>query len=183
MGAPTFTKYYDGDKKFRLDDEDDAATANWGSEWRMPSAGEIWRLCNTARYTSSTNETRVNTYGEEIKGVRITSRATGNSIFLPFGGQYSSGTLYDENMGAYYWGKEIYRSGGTSENDGDIPDGERLPSDPSGWQLASDYGALLATSNDPSTLQDFGVGGGGFRFYGRLVRPIRATVNVTHIKK
>ena len=42
-GGSTFIKY-SGGEKLVLDAEDDAAAANWGGEWRMPTLAEIKEL-------------------------------------------------------------------------------------------------------------------------------------------
>lgn len=62
---------------------DDAARANWGSTWRMPTPSEIDELLNTNNCTWEW--TTVN----GVKGYRVTSKKSGytnKSIFLPAGG-------------------------------------------------------------------------------------------------
>lgn len=170
------TKYNDNDHKYVLDDADDAATANWGAPWRMPYADEIWRLSDGRRYTH-TLTTMKDSYGEDILGEKVTSLANGNSVFFPFGGFKYGGNTYAYGQGAYYWGKELYRSGGTGP-DGKVPDGTHADT-----YLGSDYGNMLGDRNNPNSLQGFGVGGGSMRFSGYLVRPVRASKNVTHVKQ
>lgn len=59
-----------------LEPEDDAATVNWGSEWRMPSEVQCWEL-----YSNTTKEiTTLN----DVKVVKVTGK-NGNSILLPIG--------------------------------------------------------------------------------------------------
>ena len=70
---------YDGytDDLYRLLPMDDAATANWGEGWRMPTAGqgdELLSVCSHQRETIN-----------GVKGWRIIG-TNGNSIFLPAGG-------------------------------------------------------------------------------------------------
>lgn len=60
------------------DETKDAATANWGNEWRMPSKDEFEELLNSC----DTDWTTQN----GVEGLRFTSRANGNSIFLSAGG-------------------------------------------------------------------------------------------------
>ena len=98
MGSyDTFTKYcnmsslgYNGftDNKTELDPEDDAATANWGPEWCMPSMEQIQELCN--------NCTSVWTTRNGING-RLFTASNGASLFLPSADSwinYWSRTLY-----------------------------------------------------------------------------------------
>lgn len=68
------------DNKTELDIVDDAATANWGIGWRMPSDDQIDELINGS-YTTKTCITR-----NGINGILITSKSNGNSIFLPAAG-------------------------------------------------------------------------------------------------
>ena len=68
-----------------LDPENDAATVNWGSEWRMPSKAQCEEL-TCGKYTT-------NVYCED--GVRITGK-NGNSIFLPEGEYWTINMYYDD---------------------------------------------------------------------------------------
>lgn len=65
-------KYNSADSLVTLLPEDDAATANWGSDWRMPTAGEINELINNCEYSWA----EVN----GVKGVKFTA-SNGNFIF------------------------------------------------------------------------------------------------------
>ncbi len=89
-----FGSYGNVDNKSTLDPEDDAATANWGSSWRMPTAQEIEDLINT-EYTTLEFVTFNN-----VSGCKITSKKNGNSIFLP-----RNGTQYVSYN--YYWSKDL----------------------------------------------------------------------------
>ena len=85
---------------------DDAAYANWGKDWRMPTPQEWRELLN------ETTQTREVVNG--IGGVRFTSKAEGNnnSIFLPFAGVYG-GDMHSFYFGCgnqphgEYWSNEI----------------------------------------------------------------------------
>lgn len=68
------TKYNLIDGKIFLDSEDDAATVNWGGNWRMPTVQEIWEL-----QSNCTIETVVQ---NGVKGVSVIGK-NGNSIFIP----------------------------------------------------------------------------------------------------
>jgi len=111
----TMTKYcYDSDYGYNgftdtlteLLPEDDAATANWGSDWQMPSYDQIKELYNSS-YTTTTWTTQNGKDGRLIK-----SKSNGNSIFLPAaGGRYDTSLTSAGNWG-YYWS----RSNETSYN-------------------------------------------------------------------
>ncbi len=106
----TLTKYCtsssDGtvDNKTVLDPEDDAATANWGSGWRMPTSQEIDDLYNSA-YTT-TEWVTVN----GVTGRKITSKSNGNSIFMPAAGYRDDASLSSEGSYGDYWSSSLYTS-------------------------------------------------------------------------
>lgn len=76
--------------------EDDAATVNWGNEWRMPTYEE----CNELRQETTIIWTTQN----GIKGMLCTG-SNGNSIFLPAAGGYLNDELHgnNEEHGDRYW--------------------------------------------------------------------------------
>ena len=61
IGGVWYTKDFSGDEKTQLDDVDDAAIANWGGKWRMPTKEQIEELENecywlyTENYAETTN--------------------------------------------------------------------------------------------------------------------------------
>jgi surface protein len=79
--------------------EDDAATVNWGPNWRMPNNDQI----NELRNNTTSEWTTIN----GVKGRKITSNSNGNSIFLPAAG-YFYGTGLD-HVGDYgfYWSRSF----------------------------------------------------------------------------
>ena len=77
--------------------EDDAATANWGSEWEMPSLEQCQELLDT-RYTATIWET-VN----GVEGRLIRSYVNGNSIFLPAAGFFYNGRIDNLGTQCHYW--------------------------------------------------------------------------------
>lgn len=98
------------DRKKVLDAIDDAATANWGGNWRMPSKAEIEELITKCNWEWTTiNGTR---------GYKVISKSNGNYIFLPgysyysFSsradsspyGNYMSRTLHSDNLNVYKLG-------------------------------------------------------------------------------
>ena len=84
-----------------LDPTDDAATVNWGGNWRMPTRRELSELYNK-KYTQWTFTTL-----NGMKGFIVTSIVkgyTGNSIFLPAeGGLYHGKSIDLEGKLSYYW--------------------------------------------------------------------------------
>ena len=106
----TMTKYctesYFGtvDNKTELEPSDDAATANWGSGWQMPSIEQCRELSNY-RYTTTTWTTLNGVYGR-----KITSKSNGNSIFLPAAGYRDATSLNGAGGGGYCWPRSLYTS-------------------------------------------------------------------------
>ena len=95
----SLTKYYNRDKKTMLDKEDDAATANWGGIWRMPTDAESTELIENCTWTWTSQN--------GVYGYKVTSKKSGytnKSIFLPSTGYYTGNELrYIQNNGIRYW--------------------------------------------------------------------------------
>ena len=102
----TLTKYccntnfgnhgYNGfiDNQTTLLPEDDAATANWGNGWRMPTIEEWVELYKNTTYTWTSRN--------GVNG-RLFTASNGNSLFLPAVG-YRFGTSVDlVGSVCYYW--------------------------------------------------------------------------------
>ena len=96
------TKYNATDGKIVLDSEDDAATANLGSPWRMPTWDEIKELLNNCTWTWTTQD-GVN--GCEVKG------PNGNSIFLPAAGERTGSELDGAGSWGYYRSSSLSAAG------------------------------------------------------------------------
>ena len=72
----------------------DAATAQWGNQWRMPNIYEINELMNCEWTSESVNG---------VNGFRVTGK-NGNSIFLPATGYMRGEECVDKNnCQGYYW--------------------------------------------------------------------------------
>ena len=106
----TLTKYctdsYYGtvDNKTELEPSDDAATANWGSGWQMPSIEQLEELLNSS-YTTTTWTTQNGVYGR-----KIVSKQNGNSLFLPAAGYRYDTSLKGVGSGGRYWSRSLYTS-------------------------------------------------------------------------
>jgi hypothetical protein len=85
-----------------LRSDDDAATANWGDRWSMPTDAqwqELWAN-TTNRWTTQNG----------ING-RLITATNGNSIFLPAGGYYWIETLNRVGTDGNYWSSSLDKSG------------------------------------------------------------------------
>ena len=137
---PPFSSVPYTDELTELQPEDDAATVLWGEDWQTPSIEQFAEL-RDKEYT---------TWESEVNGLRVTSIANGNSIFLPYAG-FCEGTEIvrgsDENgeLGGGYWTRSL------------IEGDSRLP-----WNLKIfSFGVLCETKPDKS------------RYYGLPVRAVR----------
>lgn len=101
----TLTKYNtnssDGtvDNKTTLDLSDDAARANWGGSWRMPTSAEQDELRNNCTWTC----TKIN--GVEV--YKVTSNINGNFIFLPTAGYRRDSYLNYAGSSGDYWSSSL----------------------------------------------------------------------------
>ena len=79
----------------------DAARANWGSTWRLPTKAEMEELKDNCTWTWTTQN--------EVNGCTVTG-PNGNSLFLPAAG-YCGGASHD-GVGEYgdYWSSTPYES-------------------------------------------------------------------------
>ena len=86
-----------------LERMDDAAIANWGSGWQMPSLDQCKELINSS-YTTTTWTTL-----NGVNGRKITGKSNGNSIFLPAAGyRYDTSLDYGAGIGGHYWSRSLY---------------------------------------------------------------------------
>ena len=99
----SFKKYNSNGGLTELQPTDDAATANWGSDWQMPSLAQIQELCSS---NTTTEWTQVN----GVNGRKITSKSNGNSIFLPAAGYRIATGLDGAGSYGYYWSRLLSAS-------------------------------------------------------------------------
>ena len=104
----TRSSYGSIDNNTTLDPEDDAASYNWGSPWRMPTKGDIDELLATKEKTDDYtwiwcdgNNTKY--AGTDVKGWQIVRNSTGATLFLPAAGCRYGTSLYDVGYYGYYW--------------------------------------------------------------------------------
>lgn len=98
----TFKKYNNNGGLTELLPEDDAATANWGSGWQMPSFDQVDELTEM-NYTTIEWMTLNGKYG-----CKITSKSNGKSIFLPAAGYRDGKSLNEAGSDGYYWSRSLY---------------------------------------------------------------------------
>lgn len=92
----------------------DAARANFGKAWRMPTKDEFVELLNS-EYTEfvdtsgnviSGTDKRTTVNG--VVGFRIKSKANGNILFFPATGHYSGTSISDKGVNCIYWTSSFY---------------------------------------------------------------------------
>ncbi|MBO4476056.1 MAG: Ig-like domain-containing protein [Bacteroidales bacterium] len=131
-----------------LNAEDDAATANWGGEWRMPTEDEFSELMNSQNCTWTWEDLN------GVQGCTVKSLKNGKSIFLPAVKCYQgTGLWYGDPFGCYPTTSLdcIYR--------------------PGNWMSASVY----FDSSKQAWAGDLG-GDWNFREFGQTVRPVCGTI-------
>lgn len=94
------TKYSNTDRRSQLAPVDDAAHVNLGGGWRMPTVDEFEELINNCTWEWTTLD--------GVNGYNVTSKKTGNSIFMPITGfRYYADTQFRSIMGVY-WTSSLY---------------------------------------------------------------------------
>ena len=100
-GGNSFFKYALNKKKV-LELSHDAAYANWGGSWRMPTSAEQDELREKCTWIWTTLN--------GIKGYRVSSKRNGNSIFLPAAGYRYGESLYDAGTDGDFWSSSLNTS-------------------------------------------------------------------------
>lgn len=108
-GEPTTKDSYKSDNSTTYNDSTivdfsgnstyDAATANWGSSWRIPTKTECQELIDNCTWTWTTQE---DSDGNTISGYEVKG-SNGNSIFLPAAGCCNGSSLEDAGTLGSYW--------------------------------------------------------------------------------
>ena len=100
-------KYSVADRKIQLAPSEDAARANWGGEWRMPTIAECEELADPAKCDWEW------TTKDGVNGYKITGKKTGKSIFLPITGfRFYDGVQFRAIKGIY-WTSTLYQGNPT----------------------------------------------------------------------
>ena len=79
--------------------EDDAATANWGNGWRMPTHSEWQELKNNTTVTWTMQN---GVYG------RLFTASNGNSLFMPAAGCRHGSGFNNVGSRGYYWSSSLF---------------------------------------------------------------------------
>ena len=94
------TKYNETDGKTILEASDDAAVANWGGSWRMPTTAEFQALGAAV----NTAWTQVNT----VYGILCTDKTdSSKTLFFPAAGFCSNGSVKDVGKNGLYWSSSL----------------------------------------------------------------------------
>ncbi len=91
------------DNKTVLELADDAARANWGGKWRMPTDAEWTELRENCTWTRTTLN--------GINGYEVKSKTNSNSIFLPAAGFRIDEDLFEAGSYGVYWSSSLYTDG------------------------------------------------------------------------
>ena len=83
------------DSEGNLTAQYDAATANWGGSWRMPTKAEMQELLDNCTWTWTTQE--------GVNGYKVTSKVNSNYIFLPAAGYHVFNMFNSAGSGAHFW--------------------------------------------------------------------------------
>ena len=94
------------DDKTVLEQEDDAATANWGGTWRMPTDTEWTELREQCTWTWTTQN--------GMNGYLVASKTNSNSIFLPAAGYRNGTNLRNAGTHGFYWSSSLGKYGSNS---------------------------------------------------------------------
>ena len=119
-GATGMTKYNATDGKTVLEAVDDAAVANWGGSWRMPTTAEFQALGAAV----NTAWTQVN----NVYGILCTDKTdSSKTLFFPAAGYCSDGSVGYVGNDGDYWSSSL------STNDGQSACGLYFYSDDAYW--------------------------------------------------
>ena len=87
------------DQLIILQPSDDAATANWGVEWVIPTKAQWEELCQNTTHTWTTQN--------GVTG-RLFTASNGNSLFLPAAGYMEGSKLDGDGSDGPYWSSSLY---------------------------------------------------------------------------
>lgn len=91
------------DNKTQLEYADDAARANWGGAWRMPTKADFEELIN-----NTDNEWVANYNGTGVSGYKFTNKTDNTKfIFLPAAGYRDESSFGSQGSYGYYWSSTL----------------------------------------------------------------------------
>jgi uncharacterized protein (TIGR02145 family) len=105
-GNTGMTKYNSSDGLTTLETSDDAAQANWGGSWRMPTTAEYEALG-----TATTSAWTADYQGSGVSGLVLTDKTDSSKVlFFPAAGGCRNGSV--RNVGSYgsYWSSSVRSS-------------------------------------------------------------------------
>ena len=115
----TLTKYCDNsdygkdeftDNLTELELGDDAARANWGGDWRMPTQAQVQELIDNT--TSAWKNIWTNDFNNTcISGIILTSKTNGNTMFIPAAGYKDDTSTNGVGVGGDLWCSALYSRG------------------------------------------------------------------------
>jgi len=112
-GATVMTKYNATDGLTTLEASDDAAVANWGGSWRMPTTAEFQALGAAV----NTEWTQIN----NVYGILCTDKAdSSKTLFFPAAGYCRNGRVKSVGDNGYYWSSSLNTNIGQSAYDLDF---------------------------------------------------------------
>ena len=134
--ASDMTKYNSTDHLVTLEASDDAAIANWGSEWRMPTTEEFAELSAAIDFIDSggttISDTNKLTTLSGVTGILVADKNDHSKrLFFPAAGYCNRGSVYSVGSRGRYWssslgtssviyGRRLYfNSGGVDWQDSD----------------------------------------------------------------
>ena len=104
--ATDMTKYNASDGKTVLDLSDDAARANWGGQWRMPTNDEYVALGNAVNSAWTTNY-----QGSGVAGLVCTDKTDSSKVlFFPAWGTCYNGSVSYVGSNGIYWSSSLFSS-------------------------------------------------------------------------
>lgn len=108
--VPKTTYSYDSylyhDNPVILPAENDAAVANWGGGWRMPTSDDFKELTSEACIINRVWYMENGEYNSRVQGYMFTGKSNGNVLFLPMAGWYAS-CLNKAGENGEYWTSTI----------------------------------------------------------------------------
>ena len=103
-GATDMTKYNSTDGKTVLDLSDDAARANMGGLWRMPTTAEYVALGEAVNSAWTADY-----QGSGVSGLVLTDKTDSSKVlFFPAAGRCYNGSVYNVGSSGYYWSSSVY---------------------------------------------------------------------------